>query len=359
MSALKKVVIMAGGTGGHVFPGLAVARVWQAKGVEVHWLGTAKGIESKLVPEADIAFHEITISGIRGKRAVSWLLAPFRITRAVWQAYGHLRAVKPDLVIGFGGFVSGPGGVAALLSRKPLIIHEQNAKAGMTNKWLARFAKVILQGFPGAFPEGKHVKTVGNPVRADIEEAGVTRAREAMHRPWRLVVMGGSLGAQALNTLLPEALGLLPMDLRPEVIHQTGGKHIETTKSAYDSTGLNVKLVPFLKDMAQAYSWADMVLCRAGALTVSECCAAGVGAIFVPYPHAVDDHQTANAAFMVAQSAALCVPQATLSPEKLAGILRQFAESPPLRVAMAEAAYRLRNPKVAEKIVTLCEEIVR
>ena len=358
MSKLKRVVIMAGGTGGHVFPGLAVAEVMRDDDVEVHWLGTEKGIESRLVPEADIPFHEITISGVRGKGTTSLILAPFKMLRAVFQSYRHLRALKPDVVIGFGGFVSGPGGAAAWLLGLPLVVHEQNAKPGMTNKWLAKVAKRVLQGFPDAFKPAEKVMTVGNPVRADIEEMPAPDSRARGNGQWRLLMIGGSLGAQALNRLLPEALSLLPLDVRPEVLHQTGGKHLESTKMDYDSVGLHVKLVPFLKDMAEAYSWADMVLCRAGALTVSELCAAGVGAILVPYPHAVDDHQTANAQFMVNQSAGLCIQQKMLTPQKLADILRQFAESPAARAAMAKAAYRSRNLNVAEKIHSICEEML-
>lgn len=357
MTALKKVVIMAGGTGGHVFPGLAVASVMKEKGIEVHWLGTERGIEAKLVREAKIPFHEITISGVRGKGWLSMVMAPFRLMRAVFQSYLHLRAIKPDLVIGMGGFVSGPGGLAAWLARKPLIIHEQNAKPGMTNKWLLPISIKVLQGFPNAFPEHEKVVTVGNPVRPEIENLPSPEQKNVPEeQAWRLLILGGSLGAVALNKVVPEALSKLPLDIRPDVIHQTGGKHIETTRAAYDAIGLHVNLVPFMKDMADAYQWADMVLCRAGALTVAELCAAGVGAVFVPYPHAVDNHQAANADFMVSQSAALCVPQSELTPDKLADLLRQFAESPASRLAMAKAAYRLRNPNVAEKIYTICEE---
>jgi UDP-N-acetylglucosamine--N-acetylmuramyl-(pentapeptide) pyrophosphoryl-undecaprenol N-acetylglucosamine transferase len=359
MTTLKKVVIIAGGTGGHVFPGLAVANVMRAKGVEVHWLGTAKGIESKLVPEANIPFHEITISGLRGKGFFSWLLAPFRAVYAIVQSYLHIREQKPDLVLGLGGFVSGPGGVAAWLAGCPLVIHEQNAKPGLTNRWLLPLAKRVLQGFPNTFPDGPKVFTVGNPVRPEIEALpGPDAKASEPGRAWRLLVIGGSLGAHALNAAVPEALSLLPMDVRPDVVHQTGGKHIETTKTAYDSIGLHVNLVPFMKDMAQAYAWADMVLCRAGALTVAELCAVGLGAVFVPYPHSADGHQAANADFMVSNSAAVSLPQAELTPKKLAGLLRQFAESPASRLAMAKSAYRLRNPNVADKIYTFCEEAV-
>lgn len=359
MTKLNKILIMAGGTGGHVFPGLSVAAVMQERGVKVHWLGTAKGIEARLVPEAKIPFHEITINGVRGKGVFSLMLAPFRVLRAIWQSYWHIRTIKPDLVLGMGGFVSGPGGVAAWLARIPLVIHEQNAKPGLTNKLLSTLSVKVLQAFPEAFSKMSKLETVGNPVRPEIENLPDPEVRfSSVRSHWRLLVMGGSLGAQPINGIVPKALSLLPMDIRPEVIHQTGGKHIQAARADYDLVGLHVTLVPFLKDVAEAYGWADMVLCRAGALTVSELCAAGVGAIFVPYPHAVDDHQAINAQFMVSQSAALCVPQRELTPEKLADLLRQFAESPPSRSAMAKAAYRLRNPKVAEKIYSICEEVV-
>ena len=342
---------MAGGTGGHVFPGLAAAHYFQAQGVEVHWLGTGKGLEARIIPEAGIPFHEITISGVRGKGVKALLLAPLRIMQAVRQAKRVLKTVKPDIVMGMGGFVSGPGGVACWLSGTPLIIHEQNAKAGL---------KRVMQGFPYAFAPADKVITIGNPVRTEIENMPTPAERiPPNRRPFRLLVLGGSLGAKALNDLVPRTLASLGPDSRPEVFHQTGEKHYEEAKSLYETMGIRANIVPFVKDMAQVYSWADMVLCRAGALTVAELCAAGLGAIFVPFPHAVDDHQTANADYMVKHDAALCVQQKDLTESVLADIVERFASSPVKRLEMAEAAYRLRMVHVTEKIFKICEEISR
>jgi UDP-N-acetylglucosamine--N-acetylmuramyl-(pentapeptide) pyrophosphoryl-undecaprenol N-acetylglucosamine transferase len=351
---------MAGGTGGHVFPGLAAARYFQERGVEVHWLGTTAGIEARIIPEANIPLHFITISGLRGKGIKPLVMAPHHIYKAIKQAKAVIKAVQPDVVIGMGGFVSGPGGIASWLSNCPLVIHEQNAKAGLTNKILARFAKRVLQGFPGAFRQHKKVTTVGNPVRAEIENVPAPELRiPADRRPFRLLVLGGSLGAKALNQMVPRMLATLGADIRPDVFHQTGEKHFDETKTLYESSGVRANLVPFVKDMAQVYSWADMVLCRAGALTVAELCAVGLGAIFVPFPHAVDDHQTANADFMVKNDAALCVQQKDLTERLLADIIEQFALSPAKRLDMAIAAYRLRHIHVTEKIFKICEEISR
>ncbi len=360
MKELKRVLIMAGGTGGHVFPGIAAARYFQQHGVDVHWLGTSQGLEARVIPEEGIPLHIINISGLRGKGVKPMLTAPFHIIKAVRQALRVMKEVQPDVVIGMGGFVSGPGGLASWLSRRPLVIHEQNARAGLTNKLLARFAKRVLQGFPGAFAESKKVITIGNPVRTEIENIPAPELRIPVDRkPFRLLVLGGSLGAKALNDMLPRTLATLDANVRPEVFHQTGDKHYDDTKNLYETMGIKVNLVPFVKDMAQVYSWADMVLCRAGALTVAELCAAGLGAIFVPFPHAVDDHQTANADFMVRHDAALCVQQKDLTQDRLADIVEQFAEAPVKRLEMAQAAYRLRHIHVTKKIFEICEEISR
>lgn len=358
MTGIKTALIMAGGTGGHVFPGLAVANYFRSKGVDVHWLGTSRGLEAKVIPEASIPLHYVNIGGVRGKGIKTKLLAPLRIFNAIYQSWKIIRQVKPDVVIGMGGFVSGPGGVAAWLTRTPLVIHEQNAKAGLTNKLLSLFARRVLQGFPGAFQDKQKVMTIGNPVRDDIE--GLPEPKERMpseRQPLRLLVLGGSLGAKALNEMVPKCLAKMDASIRPEVFHQTGERHFEDTRNIYNSMGLHVNLVPFVKDMAQVYSWADMVICRAGALTVAELCAAGLGAIFVPFPFAVDDHQTANARFMVDHNAALCVQQKDLTQERLVDIVEQFARTPVKRLEMAEAAYALRNTNVAEKIFNICEEI--
>lgn len=351
-------MIMAGGTGGHVFPGIAAARYFEERGVKVHWLGTQQGLEAKVVSEANIPLHFITIGGLRGKGIKPLLLAPFRITKAIWQAMQIMNQVKPDIVIGMGGFVSGPGGVASWLTRRPLVIHEQNAKAGLTNRLLSKVAKRVLQGFPGAFPASSKVMTIGNPVRREIEEVPAPDQRlVADRKPLRLLVLGGSLGAKAINEIVPRTLSMLSANARPEVFHQTGEKLFDDTKKLYETMGISVNLVPFVKDMANVYTWADMVLCRAGALTVAELCAVGLGAIFVPFPHAVDDHQTANAQFMVKHDAALCIQQNELSETRLAELVETFVQEPNKRVAMAEAAYRLRHIHVTEKIFKICEEM--
>lgn len=356
---IKRVLIMAGGTGGHVFPGLAVANFMREKGVEVHWLGTSQGMESRLVPEANFPFHTISIGGLRGKGIKPLLGAPFKITSAILQSKAIIQKIKPDLVIGMGGFASGPGGVASWLSGVPLVIHEQNAKAGFTNRMLSKIAALVLEGFPNSFSQRAKVQTVGNPVRTEIENLAPPQTRMLPARsPYRLLVIGGSLGAQALNEILPQALAKLSPHDRPAVLHQTGDKNFEATKKIYDSMGIEANLQPFVKDMAQVYSWADVVLCRAGALTVAELCAAGMGAILVPFPFAVDDHQAANASFMVKGKAAICIQQSALTASGLADILKQFAESPEKRLAMAQSAYELRKIQVAEKIFALCHTVV-
>lgn len=354
---LKKALVMAGGTGGHVFPGLAIADYLRTQGVEVHWLGTRQGMEAKLVPETDIPLHFISINGLRGKGIKPLLRAPWDISRAVKEASGIIQGLKPNVVIGLGGFVSGPGGIASWLQGCPLIIHEQNAKAGTTNKLLTPFAKRILQGFPATFKDQAKVITIGNPVRAEIASLSPPEERFHSQRRFHLLVVGGSLGAQALNEIIPRALQHLATHERPEVLHQTGEKHFAMTQQLYQQLNIEAELQPFIKNMAEAYAWADMVVCRAGALTVTELCAAGLGAIFVPFPHATDDHQTANANFMVKHHAALCIQQSELTDTRLADIIKEFAAAPEKRVLMAKAAYQLRRENVAQKIFEICEEV--
>ncbi len=345
---------MAGGTGGHVFPGLALAKCLQQQGIEVHWLGTERGLEAKLVPDNGFKLHRVSISGLRGKGVVALLAAPYKILTAICQSMRVIRKIQPDIIVGMGGFVSGPGGIAGWLSRCPLVIHEQNAKAGITNKVLARFSRRVLEGFPQAFAPNAKVVVTGNPVRADIEAMLPPSGRLVPQRGrFRLLVLGGSLGAKALNDLLPKALAQLGEDERPEVWHQTGEKHVEDVKKAYESIGLTANVQPFIQDMAAAYSWADMVLCRAGALTIAELCASGLGAVLVPYPYAVDDHQTANADYMVRSGAALCVQQAELTDARLTEIIREFAQAPEKRLSMAQASYALRKVNVAETIAKI------
>ncbi len=346
---------MAGGTGGHIFPGLAVAKRLMDEGIDVHWLGTQKGLEAKLIPDAGIPIHFITIQGIRGKGMKDIFLAPFRLLVAIFQASRIIRQLKPDILLGMGGFVSGPGGIASWIFRRPLLIHEQNAKPGTTNKWLAKVAKKVLEGFPDTFRDRQNVVAVGNPVRCEI--ADMPSPNRANKEPRTLLVLGGSQGAMAINQLLPKTLALLPESIRPDVYHQTGEKYYKDTLAAYQQAGVSAKIVPFIHDMHEAYGWADIVLCRSGASTIAELCAAGLGAILVPFPYAIDDHQTANANFMAKQDAALLIQQSDLTTEKLVDILQTFIQSKENCQRMAEAAYALRKTDAADKILLICKEV--
>jgi len=361
MGKLQKVLVMAGGTGGHVFPGLAVAKLLRDEGVDVQWLGTQKGIEARLVPQAGIPIHYISISGVRGKGAASLLLAPFRLFWAIIQATRIIYQIKPDVVLGMGGFASGPGGIASWLLRRPLIIHEQNAKPGTTNKWLAHLASKVLEGFPQTFPANDKAITTGNPVRTEIAavEAPTKRLLGRDKQPLRLLVLGGSLGAAAINDLVPQALAQLPQAERPEVYHQTGEKHFNQAIAAYEDAGVKAKIVPFITNMDEAYAWADIVLCRSGALTIAELCAVGLGSILVPYPHAIDDHQTANANYLTKNKAAVLIQQSALTNEGLNTLLQKLSASPAERTAMAEAAYGLRKTDATNKVIQICGEICR
>ncbi|MDN3522348.1 undecaprenyldiphospho-muramoylpentapeptide beta-N-acetylglucosaminyltransferase [Halomonas ramblicola] len=346
---------MAGGTGGHVIPALSLARGLQARGVEVAWLGSPRGIENRLVPEADIPLHRIAVAGLRGKGAAGWLLAPFNLTRAVWQAWRVIRTFDPQLVVGLGGFASGPGGLAAWLARRPLVIHEQNAVAGLTNRSLARLARRVYAAFPQAFPGRSEV--VGNPVRMEIAALGEASrgAAEMAGRRLRLLVVGGSLGAQALNERLPEALARLPEAARPEVRHQAGRDKDATTREAYERHGLEADVTAFIDDMAGAYAWADLVVCRAGALTVAELAAAAKPALFVPFPHAVDDHQTANARALVEEGAAGLLPQTDLTAATLAERLATLLD-PDTLATMAAQARACAHLDAVERLVAGCME---
>lgn len=358
MNHLKRVLIMAGGTGGHVFPGLALAKYLRDKGVEVHWLGTRQGLEARLVPQAQIPLHLISIGGVRGKNLKTLLLAPFRIMKALVQSLNILFRLKPNVVIGMGGFVSGPGGVASWLLGCPLVIHEQNAKAGLTNQWLKHFSKKVLTGFPEVFSLRTQAAAVGNPVRAEIANLPPPRERLGKTaKKLKLLVFGGSLGAQAINQIVPSVIKNFAENERPEIYHQTGDKLYEETCRAYRDAGVQAKLVPFIADMHEAYAWADLVLCRAGALTVAELCAAGLGSILVPYPHAVDDHQTANASHLVKQGAAILIQQRDLTEAGLSKVLQDLQAAPEKCLAMAEAAYALRKVNVPEKIFAIFETL--
>lgn len=356
--SVERILIMAGGTGGHVFPALAVARELQARGVEVSWLGTRRGLESELIPAAGLPIDYIRIGGLRGKGAAGWLLAPWRITVALVQALKILRARRPQVVLGMGGFVTGPGGVAARLSGRVLVIHEQNAIAGLTNRLLSHIANHVLEAFPDTFV-GRNVSYTGNPVRSEILSVGPPDTRFAGRGgPLRLFVLGGSLGAMVFNRTLPKALALLPEGERPVVRHQTGKQNLEVTRSAYEKAGVKAEIVPFVDDMAAMYEWADLVLCRAGALTVSELAAAGVASVLVPFPHAVDDHQSANARYLSEEGAARLLPETLLNEKKLADLLREFCAEPEkgrkTLHAMAARARMLAKPDATGEVVEAC-----
>jgi len=347
-----RIVVMAGGTGGHVFPALAVAEQLRARGVEVSWLGTRRGLEAEVVPAAGYPIDYIRISGLRGKGRLSLLLAPLKLALALWQGLAVMRRRNPAAVLGMGGFVTGPGGVAAWLLRRPLLIHEQNARAGYTNRLLAPLAQRVMAAFPGAFPGRPDVLHTGNPLRASFVRADAAPGPDASGRPLRLLVVGGSLGAARLNEVVPEALAALSPEARPEVWHQAGRRNIDAARDAYARAGVTVKLSPFIDDMAAAYRWADLVLCRAGAMTVAELAAVGVASILVPYPHAVDDHQTANAAYLAEGDAAVLLPQAQLSAERLLALLKEL--TPPVLKRMAAAARSLALPDATDRVVEQC-----
>lgn len=339
-------MMMAAGTGGHVFPALAVAKELQARGHQVSWLATPTGMENRLLQQHDIPIYQINIQGVRGNGLVRKLAAPFKILIATLATMRVMKSLKIDAVAGFGGYVSGPGGLAARLLGIPVLIHEQNAVAGFTNKQLARVSKTICQAFPKAFPEAENVITTGNPVRREICEILSPKwryqSRDAENKPLRILVVGGSLGAQALNERIPAALSALQLPL--SVYHQCGQQQFESTKQRYADLknkvdGFEVEVSPFIEDMADAYSNADLVICRAGALTVTEIATAGVAAIFIPLPSAVDDHQTANAHYLADVDAARICPQATLTSESLTELLNHLMR----RDILSEMAVKARQ----------------
>ena len=351
------VLIMAGGTGGHVFPALALARLLRERQREVVWLGTRRGLESRVVPAEGFPIEWLGVGGLRGKGLTTLLAAPFQLARALWQALAIMRRHRPAVVVGLGGFVTGPGGVAAWLCRRPLVIHEQNAIAGFTNRCLARLAKEVLTAFPGAFGPGVAVNEIGNPVRRDIAALPAPAERFADRRgPIRLLIVGGSLGAARLNHSVPQALAELARrgvaDF--EVRHQSGEKQIEAARAASAEAGVSAEVSAFVEDMAAAYAWADLVICRSGALTVSELAAAGVGALLVPYPHAVDDHQTHNAEVLVRAGAALRIADGDLSPQRLADELQQRATGRDVLLDMAVKARGCARPDAAEALLARC-----
>lgn len=351
-----RILIAAGGTGGHVFPALATAEALRHSGDEVTFLGTSAGLEAKLVPGAGFPLQRMQMAGLRGKGVARLLAAPFLLARAVLQARCFLKELRPAVVLGMGGFVSGPAGLAARSLGIPLVIHEQNAVPGYANRLLARFAKCVLTGFP--VPALEHSEWVGNPVRQAIAALPQPQARfQGRTDKARLLVMGGSLGARDLNRVLVESAARLPAAERPEIWHQTGEKHFEEVEAAYRSAGVEARVAPFITDMAEALGWADLALCRAGALTVAELACAGLGAILVPYPFAVDDHQAVNAEFMVRAGAARMIRQEKLSADTLLELLRPLLQDPLERLALAANARALAKPRAAEAVADKCRHL--
>ncbi|MGH8282771.1 MAG: undecaprenyldiphospho-muramoylpentapeptide beta-N-acetylglucosaminyltransferase [Gammaproteobacteria bacterium] len=350
-----KIVIMAGGTGGHVFPALAVADVLRARGHEVTWIGTRRGLEARVVPAAGIPIEWIEVGGIRGKGLGTLLKSPFRIARAVSQALGILKRLRPAAALGMGGFASGPGGLAVRLLACPLVLHEQNAVPGFTNRVLSHVAKRVLEGFPDSFAASRHVQYVGNPVRATIAALPVPEIRFAARSgPMRVLVLGGSQGARVLNDAVPQALAQLHVVRRPEIWHQTGVRDVEQVNSVYREFGIAARVSPFIEDMAAAYAWADLAVCRAGALTVTELAAAGLGAVLVPFAAAVDDHQTRNAHFLVSTGAAELLAQSRLLPATLAPLLERLLADRPHLLDMAKRARARATPDAAVKVADVC-----
>jgi UDP-N-acetylglucosamine--N-acetylmuramyl-(pentapeptide) pyrophosphoryl-undecaprenol N-acetylglucosamine transferase len=356
---MTTILIMAGGTGGHVFPALAVADELRNRGITIEWMGTQAGIEADKVPAAGYPLTTISVQGLRGNGLLGWLMAPFRLSKAIWEARQAIQKIKPDLVLGFGGFASGPGGVAAWLAKKPLVVHEQNAIPGLTNRLLAKVADKVLTGFESAFPSKVTAEWVGNPVREDIArlEAPETRL-SGRENPIRLLVLGGSLGARALNHSMPKSLALLPEHERPEVHHQCGSRNIDTCQQAYEAAVVEATILPFIEDMAEAYGWADVVVCRAGALTIAELAAVGVGSILVPFPYAVDDHQTHNAQGLEKVGAAVVVSEKTVMADNMAMVLRDVLRDRATLLRMATAAKGLYKAGSAQRIADVCCELI-
>jgi UDP-N-acetylglucosamine--N-acetylmuramyl-(pentapeptide) pyrophosphoryl-undecaprenol N-acetylglucosamine transferase len=346
---------MAGGTGGHVFPALALARLLRSRSYEVVWLGTRRGLEARVVPQNNFPIEWLSVGGLRGKGITTLLAAPFRLAHALYQALRVMRRHRPIVVVGLGGFVTGPGGVAAWLTRAPLVIHEQNAIAGFTNRRLAPLSREVLEAFPNSFDAGTKARAIGNPVRAEIFAIPPPAQRFAQRSgAIRLLVIGGSLGAMKLNATVPFAVARLAGSIDLEVRHQAGEKWIENAKKNYADANVRADVRPFIEDMAEAYGWADLVICRAGALTISELAAAGVGAILVPFPAAVDDHQTHNAQFLVQENAAVLVHDRDVTPERLATELQRLCEGRGKLLAMAERARLLAKPNAAEDLFQSC-----
>ena len=366
-AANRTLMIMAGGTGGHVYPALAVAEEMRARGWEVFWLGTRAGLEARVVPAADIDMVWISMSGLRGHGLLRMALTPFMLVRAFWQSMRAILARRPDAVLGMGGYTAFPGGMMASLLNKPLVIHEQNSIAGLTNRVLACLAERVLVAFPSAFthktdkpvPCGKVDSVwVGNPVREPIAKlAADTEKYAGREGPLRLLVVGGSLGATALNELLPQALAMLPAESRPEVVHQSGRQHVDKLRANYAAAGVEADTRDYIEDMATLYEWCDVAVCRAGAMTVAELACAGVPAVLVPFPYAVDDHQTTNAAFLSDTGAAWCMQQKDLTAESLAAHIASLTRKQ--LAAMSAKAHALAKPEATKTVADICEGLTK
>jgi UDP-N-acetylglucosamine--N-acetylmuramyl-(pentapeptide) pyrophosphoryl-undecaprenol N-acetylglucosamine transferase len=353
----RTLMIMAGGTGGHIYPGLAVAAHLSARGWTVIWLGAKAGMESALVPPRGYTMAWISISGVRRKGLLRFVMLPLRLVLACLQSARAIFAHRPDVVLGMGGYVSFPGGIMAALLRRPLAIHEQNSVAGLANRVLAWCAQRVLTGFPHVFPPRLKAIHTGNPVREDIAAITVPRERYAARSgPLKLTVIGGSLGAQALNETVPQALALLATEQRPLVRHQTGQQHYASVRETYARVNVTAEVSAFIDDMATCYAQSDLVICRAGASTIAELAAAGVASILVPYPHAVDDHQTGNARFLAQHGASVLIPQHELLPEKLAALISSYTRE--ALCAMAERARELGKPAATQSVAQACMELV-
>jgi UDP-N-acetylglucosamine--N-acetylmuramyl-(pentapeptide) pyrophosphoryl-undecaprenol N-acetylglucosamine transferase len=350
----RTLMVMAGGTGGHVFPGLAVADELRARGWNVVWMGNPSGMEARLVPQRGYPMAGVNFSALRGKGFVRKLQLPLALGSACWQAAREIRRLRPDVVLGMGGYISFPGGLATRLLGRPLVIHEQNSVAGLANRMLAKVATRVVCGFPDALPRSVWA---GNPVRHDIAQLPEPEQRFAERppgAPLRLLVLGGSLGAAAINEMVPKGLALLAEDERPEVRHQAGEKHLAQLQQNYRDAGVRADCVAFIDDMAAAYAWADLVICRAGALTVAELAAAGVASVLVPFPHAVDDHQTHNARFLARAGGAVLLPQGEMTPQSIS-LIRNYARGQLLQ--MAQRARALAKPDAARDVADLCEAL--
>lgn len=350
---MKTLMVMAGGTGGHIFPGIAVAEELRARGWRIVWMGNPDGMEARIVPQRGYETAWVRFGALRGKGLLRKLLLPVNLLSGFWQALRALRRVQPDVVLGMGGYITFPGGMMASLLGRPLVLHEQNSVAGLANRVLAKVADRVLSGFPAVLD---NAEWLGNPVRADITAVLPPAERYAGRTgPLRVLVVGGSLGAAALNETVPQALARLDAEARPTVVHQAGERQIEALRAAYARVQVEGELRPFIDDMAAAYAEADLVICRAGALTVAELAAAGVASLLVPFPHAVDDHQTGNARFLADRGAAYLLPQTELSPDRLAGILSSLDRGRLLN--MAEHARALAKPLAAAAVAHVCAEL--